>query len=151
MPEPKHLIAKRLIVESRLAALNQVQAWFNHFYASLDPALSWVKRHCDRLNIAVAEGFTNAVRHAHAQLPPETPIVIEVTLASDRMAIRIWDQGHPFDPNQLEEPEPGSLLCDGGYGWFLLRRTVDHVTYRRHSNHNCLEITQYRSRSPNPR
>jgi len=143
--------SRRLIIESQLTSLNRVQAWFNHFYVGLEPELSWVKRHGDRLNIAVAEGFTNAVRHAHADLPPETPIIIEVNLESDRITIHIWDRGQPFDPNQLTEPQPGSLLCNGGYGWFLLRRAVDRAAYQRRGRQNCLEITQYRSRSPDPR
>lgn len=88
-----------LVVDSQLEALNQVQAWFNHWYRTLGPEFSWVQGNCDRLNIAVAEGFTNAVRHAHAQLPPETPIAIEVKLLGDCINIRIWDHGHPFDPN----------------------------------------------------
>ncbi|MEM6713823.1 MAG: anti-sigma regulatory factor, partial [Cyanobacteria bacterium P01_C01_bin.147] len=45
---------------------------------------------------------------------------------------------------QLDEPRPGSLLCNGGYGWFLLRRAVDQVNYQRHGRQNCLEITHYR-------
>ncbi|RZM79601.1 ATP-binding protein [Leptolyngbya iicbica] len=133
-----------LVVDSRLETLNDIQAWFAHWYHSLEAEFSWVRRHGDRLNIAVAEGFTNAVRHAHGHLPPETPIKIEVHLVSDRLTICIWDHGQPFDPNQLPEPEPGSLLCHGGYGWFLLRRAVDRVTYRRQGERNCLEIMQNR-------
>lgn len=136
---------EHLIVDSRLEALFKVQQWFNDVFASLEPDLMWVKHYCDRLNIAVAEGFTNAVRHAHASLPPETPISIDVALRGDCIDILIWDQGDPFDPDQLREPEPGSLLEDGGYGWFLLRRVADQVTYQRQKNKNCLAITQYRS------
>lgn len=137
--------SERLVVDSRLETLNQVQTWFNQLYDSLGSELHWVKSNCDRLNIAVAEGFTNAVRHAHADLPPDTPIKITVALGSDRIDVQIWDYGHPFDPQQLTEPKPGSLLCDGGYGWFLLRRAVDRVIYQRKGNQNCLQITHYRS------
>jgi len=136
---------EHLVVESRLEALFTVQRWLKDLCGSLDPELIWVKHYCDRLNIAVAEGFTNAVRHAHAALPPETPIAIDVTFGSDRIDIYIWDQGDPFDPDQLGEPEPGSLHPEGGYGWFLLRRLTDQVTYQRQANKNCLAITQYRA------
>lgn len=135
---------EHLVVDSKLETLLKVQRWFKELYSSLEPELSWVKGYCDRLNIAVAEGFTNAVRHAHALLPPETPITIDVLLKGDRIEICIWDQGDPFDPSQLGEPEPGSLLSEGGYGWFLLRRVADRVTYQRRHDKNCLEITQYR-------
>ena len=135
---------EHLVVESKLEALLNVQSWFKDLYNSLDPGLVWVKRYCDHLNIAVAEGFTNAVRHAHAHLPSDTPIKIDVLLERDRAEICIWDQGTPFDPNQLEEPEPGSLLSDGGYGWFLLRRVAHQVTYQRQGDQNCLQIQQFR-------
>ena len=103
-----------LIVDSRLDNLFAVQNWFKDFYNSLEPDFTWVKQESDRLNIAVAEGFSNAVRHAHALLPPNTPIIIEVYLEGDRIHINIWDHGAPFDPNQLTEPEPGSWLVNGG-------------------------------------
>lgn len=137
----------RFVVDSQLKTLNHVQAWFNRWYRTLGPESCWVQSNCDRLNIAVAEGFTNAVRHAHAQLPPETPIAIEVKLAADHVNVRIWDYGQPFNPDQLQDPQPASLLCDGGYGWFLLRRAVDQVVYWRQGHQNCLEITQYRPQS----
>lgn len=136
---------EHLIVESKLEALFGIQQWFKDWYSSLEPELAWVNSHRDRLNIAVAEGFTNAVRHAHAMLPADTPIEIEVVLEGDRVVIYIWDQGHPFNPDTLTEPEPGTLLSDGGYGWFLLRRAADHVSYQRHGTQNCLEIMQYRA------
>ncbi len=135
---------EHLCVDSRLETLFKVQQWFKDLCLSLETDWDWVKYYRDRLSIALAEGFTNAVRHAHAALPPETPITIDIDLDDSRIDIRIWDQGHPFDPSNLREPEPGSLLQGGGYGWFLLRRVVDHVSYQRRDNRNCLEITQYR-------
>lgn len=135
---------EHLVVDSQLEALFKVQQWFKDLYASLDPEFAWVKGYYDCLNIAVAEGFTNAVRHAHAMLPPDTPVMIDVLLEGDRIEIYIWDQGNPFDPNKLIEPEPGSLLSDGGYGWYLLRRVADKVIYRRQGSKNCLEIIQFR-------
>jgi serine/threonine-protein kinase RsbW len=98
----------------------------------------------DRLMLALTEGFTNAVRHAHAKLPPETDINIDVEVEPNRVEIRIWDHGAPFNPELLPEPEPGELL-ESGYGWFLLRRLADEVTYERVQERNCLSIVQYDS------
>ncbi len=47
--------------------------------------------------IALAEGFTNAVRHAHRALPKLTPIEVSFALWSDYLEIRICDRGEPFD------------------------------------------------------
>lgn len=139
------LRSEHLVVDSRLEALFKVHRWFKDVFASLEPDLMWIKGYDSQLNLAVAEGFTNAVRHAHAELPPETPITIDVALAGDRVDIYIWDHGDPFDPTKVSEPELGSLKQEGGYGWFLLRQVTDQVTYRRQEDKNCLAITQHRT------
>ncbi len=64
--------------------------------------------------LAVVEGFTNAVRHAHKDLPIETPIELEITVFNDRLEIKIWDGGKPFDfqaklKEELPEKSPFSL------------------------------------------
>jgi serine/threonine-protein kinase RsbW len=132
-----------LTVKSDLHLLNQVQQWFEQFCLQHLSQPAWSEGLLYRLNLALAEGFTNAVRHAHGALPPETTIDIDVTLWIDRLEIRIWDQGKPFNPDILEEPEPGSLI-EGGYGWFLLRRLADRVVYERSPDErNCLLIVKH--------
>ncbi|MBV8882376.1 MAG: anti-sigma regulatory factor [Chroococcidiopsidaceae cyanobacterium CP_BM_RX_35] len=132
-----------LRVKSDLTVLNQVQQWFKRFCSRYSIQFSWSENQLYRLNLALAEGFTNAVRHAHHALPPETTIDIDLTLWTDRLEIRIWDQGKPFNPDALEEPAPGTLQ-EGGYGWFLLRRLADHVVYERGADgRNCLVIVKH--------
>lgn len=133
---------EHLKVLSRLDAVSQVQHWFSDICRSLEGDCAWVVPYADRLMLALTEGFTNAVRHAHAELPPETDITIDFSLAHHRVEIRIWDYGDPFNPALLPEPQPGELL-DSGYGWFLLRRLADQVTYQRIHRRNCLCIVQY--------
>jgi serine/threonine-protein kinase RsbW len=133
---------EHLKVQSDLKLLNQVQQWFEDFCLQHLSQLSWSKAQLYRLNLALAEGFTNAVRHAHQALPRETIIDIDLALWSDRLEIRIWDRGKPFDPDALEEPKPGTLQ-EGGYGWFLLRRLADRVVYERAADgRNCLLIVK---------
>jgi serine/threonine-protein kinase RsbW len=134
---------EHLQVASRLDVVGQVQSWFQEVCRSLDDDSAWVAHHSDCLTLALTEGFTNAVRHAHAHLPPDTDIDIDLALCCDQLEIRIWDHGDPFNPEVLPEPQPGELL-DSGYGWFLLRRLADKVTYRRlQDGRNCLSIVKY--------
>ncbi len=140
-----------LTVKSELTILNQVQQWFEKFCSQNLSQFSWSETKLYHLNLALAEGFTNAVRHAHHALPPETTIDIDLTLWIDRLEIRIWDQGKPFNPDALEEPEPGTLQ-EGGYGWFLLRRLADRVVYERGSDgRNCLLIVKHRLQQQPPK
>ena len=130
----------RLKVKSDLAVQAQVQKWFEEFCSKNIPQIyNWEQRF-HRLNLALAEGFSNAVRHAHQELPSDTIIEIELAVQDNHLEIRIWDQGEPFDPNTIQEPAPGTL-CEGGYGWFLLRRLSDQVVYERcQDGRNCLLI-----------
>ncbi|MEA5504028.1 anti-sigma regulatory factor [Halotia wernerae UHCC 0503] len=132
-----------LTVKSDLKLLNKVQQWFDQFCLQHVSQLGWSEGQLYRLNLALAEGFTNAVRHAHRALPPETTIEIQVSLWINKLEMRIWDHGKPFDPNAIAEPEPGTLQV-GGYGWFLLRRLADRVVYERSTDgRNCLLIVKY--------
>ncbi|CAN5606575.1 ATP-binding protein [soil metagenome] len=137
MPKQAHLT-----VSSQLEELSAVQQWFQTLIAGFAVDTPWVDEQFDQLNLALAEGFTNAVRHAHANLPGTTPIDIELSLQPETIEIRIFDRGAPFDPNSLTEPQPGSLR-EGGYGWFLLRRLADRVTYDcERDQRNCLRIVK---------
>jgi serine/threonine-protein kinase RsbW len=128
------------IVKSDLASLNDLQSWFRHLCRRHGGRWSNLEDSVYRLNLALAEGFTNAVRHAHAGMPQETSIEVQVAFESEQVEIQIWDAGHPFNPDVLEEPKPGTLRLTGGYGWFLLRRLVDQVSYDRTGQQNCLRL-----------
>jgi serine/threonine-protein kinase RsbW len=72
--------------------LSDVLKWFDRLESLSIPNDVWLV-----CQLALAEGFTNAVRHAHKYLPRETPIQLEVTVFEGRLEIRIWDCGKPFD------------------------------------------------------
>ena len=132
-----------LTVASDLKLQTHVQQWFEKFSLQYLVKGGWSESQLYRLNLALAEGFTNAVRHAHNFLPSDTTIDIEVSLWVDRLEIRMWDYGKPFNPNDIPEPKPGTLQ-DHGYGWYLIRRVADHVVYERDGdNRNCLLIVKY--------
>ncbi|MGB3494048.1 MAG: anti-sigma regulatory factor [Elainellaceae cyanobacterium] len=126
-----------------MTVLNNVQSWFRGFCHDNLRTREWLDGQVYPLNLALAEGFTNAVRHAHHKMPSETEIDIDLDLWDDHIEIRIWDHGKPFNPNSLKEPVPGTLRL-GGYGWFLLRRLADQVAYERvKDGRNCLVIKKH--------
>ena len=132
----------RLTVRSHLEELTGVQRWFRTLISRMSVNSPWLDEQFDQLNLALAEGFTNAVRHAHADLPENTPIEIELLVSPEQLEIRIFDRGGPFDPSSLSEPKPGALR-EGGYGWFLLRRLSDQVSYDCIQDQlNCLRIVK---------
>lgn len=81
-----------LEVNTEVNALTQVLDWFEQLRdLSIPDEVRW------GCQLALAEGFTNAVRHAHKHLPSETPIQLEILVFEGRLEIRIWDCGKPFD------------------------------------------------------
>jgi len=134
-----------LTIQSDLHVLTRVQNWFRQYCVDCSPDIFWLKQELSPLNLALTEGVTNAVRHAHHALPAETEIDIDLMLWSDRIEIRIWDHGQPFDPNSVEEPVPGVPRL-GGYGWFLMRRLMDQIRYERSQDgRNCLVMVKQKT------
>jgi serine/threonine-protein kinase RsbW len=149
--KPGMLQQEHLTVKTDINRLIDVLQWFDRFCHQNLSRLSWLADESKNLNLAVDmlklaldEGFTNAVRHAHKDLPLETPIDLELTLWADRLEIRIWDRGDPFDPPPAKAPDPQKLSI-GGYGWFLMRSIADRVDYFRCADdRNCLLLVKYK-------
>lgn len=130
----------RTQVSTDLHLLEQVLAWFSQLYRPSIPQSVWLA-----CQLALAEGFTNAVRHAHYGKPTETPIEIEIALKHRAIELRIWDYGSGFN---LEErlhdlPEPENQLYPGGRGLKIIQQTADEFSYRAvDSQRNCLLIVK---------
>jgi serine/threonine-protein kinase RsbW len=121
-----------------LAELSSILAWFDQF---AQPRLTGVLlMQCQTL---LAEGFTNAVRHAHRNHESETPIEIEIVLSQTDVIIRIWDFGAPFDLLAKIKSLPAQIDTSsvGGRGLKLLEKMADGVSYERvEPDRNCLMI-----------
>ncbi len=129
-----------LQVNTDLDALALVLEWFDQFSNPPTPPQAWMQ-----CQLALAEGFTNAVRHAHADKPEAALIDLEAQVFGDRLEIRIWDQGDPFDLEERLHRMPKELdtEAEGGRGLRLMERIADHLSYVRTSDaRNCLLIVK---------
>lgn len=125
-----------LQVKTDLKALAEILSWFAQFYEPQIPRQIWL-----RCELALAEGFTNAVRHAHKDRSKEVPIALEVTISEDTIEMRIWDTGPGFDLKKHMEKMPKSddNQTGGGRGLQLIQKTTDNFSYSRTAdNRNCL-------------
>lgn len=129
-----------LQVSTDLNALIDVLSWFDQFQNSLLPYDVWLQ-----CQLAVAEGFTNAVRHAHRDQPTETPVELEVEIHDDLLEIRIWDHGPGFDVDSYLKnlSLPIDENAEGGRGLSLMHRIADDLQYARTDDQrNCLHISK---------
>jgi len=100
--------------------------------AFLTPA-DLTDRIINRLEVVFEELVANAVRHSFGRGAPHT-LTVAVSLAPDRIAMVFEDDGAPFDPLAVAEPEPfGSpeTVRLGGLGLPLIRRLSSEVRYER--------------------
>ncbi|MEC4983372.1 MAG: ATP-binding protein [Oscillatoria sp. PMC 1068.18] len=130
----------QLQVQTQIRELNRVLSWFEDNTAPLiDGKCLW------QCKLALTEGFTNAVLHAHADLPPTTEIDLEITILSKYLEIRVYDSGKPFNlkaqlhVQRLDQSEP--LTKEGGRGLIFMHEVMDKVKYLRMPNQrNCLVL-----------
>ena len=129
-----------LQVNTGLSALDPVLSWFAQLYDPQIPRSVWI-----RCQLALAEGFTNAVRHAHEGKRPDWPVDIQVAVWDEFVEIKIWDSGNPFnleqkiqDMSKKTDPE-----ASGGRGLKLMKDIADSLSYRRTADgRNCLSIVK---------
>ncbi|NEQ36532.1 MAG: ATP-binding protein [Okeania sp. SIO3I5] len=129
-----------LQVFSDLEENDKVLSWFEQLHQTPIPKKVWLE--CE---LALVEGFTNVVRHAHKYLPRETPIDIEVQIYTEQVEITIWDYGQPFELLEWlkQQPTQTDIWAGGGWGIKLMYAIADNISYTRTSDHrNCLLIVK---------
>lgn len=134
-------------VKTKLEELQEVLQWFEGLvFPSIPKKMGW------QCEVALVEAFTNAVRHAHHNLPETTPIELEVEFFPNFLEMRIWDRGIPFDLNaelKANELEVNSLEKEGGRGLQFINKLTDEIQYLNLPNHrNCLVMRKkYREKT----
>ncbi|MDS3860029.1 ATP-binding protein [Thermosynechococcaceae cyanobacterium BACA0444] len=128
-------LQQTLQVASDLGKLDQVLSWFAQARPEWVQKTIWLQ-----LELALAEAFTNAVRHAHHHSPEPPPVLIELQGTATAVELKVWDHGPTFN---LQEklatlPEQISPDQDGGRGLKLLQNIASELEYRRIGSQNCL-------------
>lgn len=125
-------------MQTDLKALADVLAWFDQFQAPVMPHKAWLE-----CQLALAEGFTNAVRHAHSDKSEETLIEIKVHVTENQIDLRIWDHGPGFEFERYlaKASEMVDNHAEGGRGLGLMEKIADVLEYVTEADHrNCLHI-----------
>lgn len=132
---------QRRTFEATLGSVSALVA----FVGSYAEALGIPRRRSLQLKLAVEEAAVNICRHAYERPPGE--VAIALSHQEDRLTVELRDDGVPFDPLSLGEPEIASSLEDrqiGGLGIFLIGKVMDEVRYRRDGSSNVLTLVLYR-------
>ena len=94
------------------------------------------------MELAMEEALTNIFNYAY----PDQAGEVELSYRKDndsRLILDITDNGIPFDPLSLSEPNLTANVSDrkiGGLGVFFIRKMTDDVRYHRDGDANVLTL-----------
>ena len=96
-----------------------------------------------QLDIAVEEIFVNIAHYAYNPKVGTAVVRIEVLPDPPTVDITFIDEGVPYDP--LAKEDPDITLSDderdfGGLGIFMVKNSMDDVTYEYRNGHNILTL-----------
>ena len=100
------------------------------------------------VTLAVDELVTNTIGYGYDD-GGEHSIDVVLHIEGDTLTVEIADDGRAFDPLQAPEPDLGASVEDrarGGLGIYLVRKTMDGVTYRRQDGRNVVTLTKRTAR-----
>ena len=97
-----------------------------------------------QLDIAPDEVFSNIVHYAYEDSTGDATVWVE---RLDPPAIRMTfiDGGKPYNPLQKEDPNTALSAEErqiGGLGIYMVKKSMDEVTYRYHEGQNILTIVK---------
>ena len=93
--------------------------------------------------VAIEEVFVNIAHYAYGDGEGHVNLGIGFDPTQGAVTFRMADKGIPFDP--LKKPEPDITLSAedreiGGLGIFMVKKTMDDITYEYKDGQNILKI-----------
>ena len=124
--------------EARLDRLDDVLAFVDGILEDLDCPMKTQLQ----LDVAVEELYVNIAHYAYA--PATGPAWLRVAVEEGpAVAITFIDQGIPYDPLAKRDPDvtlPAEKRQIGGLGIYIVKKSMDDMTYRREDDRNVLTI-----------
>ena len=96
-----------------------------------------------QIDVAIDELLANIASYAYETGEGEVTVRFDFQPDNRTVALTFIDSGIPYDP--LAKPDPDVALevekrSVGGLGIFLVKKTMDDMTYARRDGHNVLTI-----------
>ena len=92
------------------------------------------------LNLALEEVLTNVISYGY-QDNNEHQIIIRICLENGELTAVVEDDGQPFNPLEVPEPDLEKPLEErpvGGLGIYLTRKLMDELEYKQQGGRNIL-------------
>ena len=130
---------KELKVKADISELDKVLSFADSILESMDCNMKAQMQ----IDVAIEEIFVNIAHYAYPSGEGEAVIQIEADKANSAVSITFIDQGTPYDPLKNEDPDI-TLSAEerpiGGLGIFMVKKSMDDVSYEYKDNQNRLTI-----------
>lgn len=96
-----------------------------------------------QIDIAIDELFGNIAHYAYNPDVGEATVRVEVMEEPLSVVITFIDQGVPFDPLDAQEPDTSLSAQErsiGGLGIYMVKKSMDEITYAYENGRNILSI-----------
>lgn len=96
-----------------------------------------------QINIALDELFSNICNYAYGDRVGNATIRLRKLEDKNAVELTLEDEGAPFNPLKVEEPDITLSLAErgiGGLGIFMVRKTMDDIRYAYENGRNILTI-----------
>ncbi|MCX6362466.1 MAG: ATP-binding protein [Armatimonadetes bacterium] len=96
----------------------------------------------EQLALAVHEAAANSIEHAHGGDAAKL-LECEVETYADRVVVRVYDWGPPFQSGPADEPNLDGM-AEGGFGLYIIGECVDEARrFRDERGRNCIALTKH--------
>ena len=131
--------SKELVIEASTDKLDEVIAFVDTQLENFECSMKTQMQ----IDIAVEEIFVNIANYAYS--PEEGPATVRVQTDSEKSTVDITfiDHGVPYDPLAKQDPDvtlSAEQRAIGGLGIFMVKKSMDDVTYEYRDGHNILTI-----------
>lgn len=96
-----------------------------------------------QIDIAIDELFGNIAHYAYKPETGPATVRVEVTETPISVIVTFIDHGIPYDPLKKDDPDvtlSAEERAIGGLGIFMVKKTMDEITYEYKDGQNILSI-----------
>lgn len=137
----QEITSKKIIITNSKEEIPFAMLSLEHFAQIHEIPLSTI----ERVNAAISELLYTIIQHG---FPKNVEGEIKITLKlfdTGRLAIKLMDQGIPFNPLQTSPPKcdnPSQFKKMGSLGLHLVRRCMDEYNYQRTVDRNIISMSK---------
>ncbi len=132
-------MSRELTLEATVANTETVTAFVEDFLNEIGCSM----RVITQINVAVDELFSNIANYAYTPKVGKATVTLDMSDDGKTVTVTFTDTGVPYNPLAKKDPDV-TLSADerqiGGLGIYMVKKTMDDVTYEFKDGKNILSI-----------